>query len=93
LRHCWPPGSFYPNPAGYQDRTLILRYLAPISGVVCAILGWYGFFRRAVWWRQEKAGSGLVSLDLTPQGNNSRDSSVSTNIDPPEEFVFDDLVD
>jgi hypothetical protein len=80
------------NPPGYEDLILILRYLALISGAVCATLGSYVFFRRAVWWRQDKAGSGLVSLDLTPKGNNSCRSSVFPD-DKPEVFLSDEPFD
>jgi hypothetical protein len=73
----------------WMDSTVILQVLSLIAGIICIVLGFFVFFRRAVWRNQEKRGSGLLSLDLKRPRNNSAPDYVleneSTNVfqEPP----------
>lgn len=55
----------------WRDSTVLLQNLCLVAGIICGILGLFVFFRRAVWRRQEKAGSGLTSLDLSERNNSA----------------------
>ena len=65
-------------------RILVSRSLVPLD-----VLGLFVFFRRAVWRKQEKRGSGLLSLNLNRPRNNLAPDHVleneSTNVflEPP----------
>jgi peptidoglycan/LPS O-acetylase OafA/YrhL len=69
---------------------LFLKFLCLICGIICLVLAGLVFFRRAVWWRQEKAASGLTSLDLSER-NNSSPSRVSRK--EADEYIFGDSPD
>lgn len=66
---------------------LFLQFLCLIGGIPCLVFGVLVFFRRAVWWRQQKAGSGLTSLELSER-NNSASSPVSKK--DAGEYIFGD---
>ena len=48
---------------------LLLEFLCLIAGIPCLLLGGFVFFRRAVWARQQRVGSGLVDLGLGVRNN------------------------
>ena len=81
------------GPAGYEDVALVARYALLFCGAICGILGAFVFFRRFVWWRQEKAGSGLVNLDLSSKRNISGGNGVSSGSEPVERSFSDDWFD
>ena len=69
---------------------LFLEFLSLICGGICLLLGVLVFFRRAVWWRQEKAGSGFTNLDLSGR-NNSAAARVSKK--DAGQYIFGDSAD
>jgi hypothetical protein len=79
--------SWYLAESSWRDSTFSFRRLCLIAGIGCGFLGLFVFFRRAVWWRQEKTGSGLTSLDLSGR-NNPAGSRVSTK--EASEYIFGD---
>lgn len=80
----------YLAQSAWRDSTFFFQRLCVVAGIACGVLGLFVFFRRAVWWRQEKAGSGLTSLDLSER-NNSTSSHVSKK--DAGEYIFGDSPD
>jgi hypothetical protein len=52
-----------------QLTTIVLRDVILATGVSCVFLGTFIFFRRIIWDRQAKRGSGLIGLNLTEPRN------------------------
>ena len=62
---------FLAHSPRWMDSTFALQLFGLIAGFICIFLGFFVFFRRAVWRNQERRGSGLTSLNLNQRNNSS----------------------